>query len=243
MRHRLPRAAHAIGALTLASVLACTGCAPARPVAATNAPQAQPPAAHAHHGQGFQHRFDGAEDWAKVFDAADRDAWQQPEQVLDAMSLDARSRVADVGAGTGYFAVRVARRLGPEGGVFAIDLEPDMVRYLGARAAREGLTNLTPVLAGANDPRIPEPVDVVLIVDTLHHIGEREAYLAKLAARLRPGGRLVVVDFAPDATMGPPKAHRLSADEVVDTAARAGFSRTRALSLPQQYVLVFTRTR
>lgn len=194
---------------------------------------------HGHHGQGMQHGFGGADGWAKVFDAEDRDGWQRPDEVLAASGIgaDPKAVVADVGAGTGYFSVKVARRV-PAGKVFAVDVEPDMVRYLRERAAREGLTNVTAVQATADDPKIPELVDVILIVDTLHHIGARGPYFAKLRASLRPGGRVVVVDFHREATMGPPKEHRLSVDEIVADAAGAGLVKRSEARLPQQYVLV-----
>lgn len=198
---------------------------------------------HGHHGQGMQHRFDGAEGWAKVFDAEDRDAWQKPDEVLSAMGLDKGGKgtelVADVGAGTGYFSVKIAKRV-PSGKVFAVDVEGDMVRYLKERATREGLTNLVAVQSTADDPKIPEPVDVVLVVDTLHHIGAREAYFKKLRASLRPGGRVVIVDFHAEATMGPPKEHRLSVDDVVAEAKASGLVKRSESRLPQQYVLVLT---
>ena len=206
-------------------------------------PAASPaPHGHGHHGQGFHKRFDGAEGWAKVFDAPDRDAWQKPDTVLDALELTPKSLVADVGAGTGYFSVRLARRV-PEGKVFAVDVEADMVRYLVERARREGLPGLVAIQAEPNDPKIPEPVDVVLVVDTLHHIDARDAYFVKLRSSLRPGGRVAIVDFTKDATMGPPPAHRLGAEEVVALAARAGLSKVREVALPQQYVLVFAAAR
>jgi len=215
------------------------GCAAAEGPPVTAPPH---PGGHAHHGQGMHHRFDGAEGWAKVFDAEDRDAWQKPEEVLAAMELtDPETKVADVGAGTGYFVVKIARRL-PAGRVFAVDVEPDMVRYLRERAAREGLSNVSAVLAAVDDPKIPEPVDVILIVDTLHHIA-RGAYMTKLRAALRPGGRIVVVDFLPEATMGPPKEHRLSAEDVASDAKAAGLVVLREARLPQQYVLVLTPAR
>src|SRR5579864_434578 len=81
----------------------------------------------------FQHRFEDADKWAKEFDDQQRDAWQKPEEVLDALHLERSSIVADIGAGTGYFSVRIAKRV-PEGKLFAADVEPDMVRYLGERA-------------------------------------------------------------------------------------------------------------
>jgi SAM-dependent methyltransferase len=194
---------------------------------------------HQHEGQGMQHRFDGAESWAKIFDARDRDSWQKPESVLDALGLGESSLVADVGAGTGYFSARLAKRV-PKGRVFAVDVEPDMVRYLGERAKREGLTNVVAVQGAPNDPNLPEPVDVVLVVDTLHHIDARDAYFVKLRDKLRPGGRIVIVDFLPEATMGPPARHRLAVDDVVRTAREAGLELTSQQTLPQQYLLVFS---
>lgn len=179
--------------------------------------------------------------WAKVFDDPARDAWQRPEAVIDLFGLGPTSRVADVGAGTGYFAVRIARRV-PEGRVYAVDIEPDMVRHLAERSEREHLAQLTPILATAEDAKIPAPVDVVLIVDTLHHIDDRPAYLAKLRNALKEGGRLFVVDFKLDAPMGPPKDHRLAPEAVVKDAEYAGLHAFPVtLELPNQYVLGFGR--
>ena len=106
------------------------------------------------------------------FEDPSRDTWQKPDVVIDALNLEPSSLVADIGAATGYFPVRIARRL-PEGRVWGIDVEPDMVRYLNARARKEGLSHLFSVLATENDPLLPEPVDVVLVVNTYHHISER----------------------------------------------------------------------
>src|SRR5208337_1489272 len=105
------------------------------------------PAEHNHmggHGDGgFHRRFDDAEKWAKEFDNPERDAWQKPEEIVGALHLEPAMKVADLGAGTGYFSVRIAKHV-PEGKVFAADVEPDMVRYLGERAQREHLTNIIP---------------------------------------------------------------------------------------------------
>ncbi len=220
--------------------LAAAGCAsPPSPLSPPPPPPHGPaPHGHSHHGQGLHKRFDGAEGWTKVFDAPERDEWQKPDTVLDALALTPTSLVADVGAGTGYFSVRLARRV-PEGKVFAIDVEADMVRYLAERAKREALPGIVAIQAAPHDPKIPEAVDVILVVDTLHHIDARDAYFAKLRERLRPGGRVAIVDFAKGATMGPPPEHRLAAEEVVATAARAGLTKVREVALPQQYVLVF----
>jgi cyclopropane fatty-acyl-phospholipid synthase-like methyltransferase len=140
-------------------------------------------------GMESHHSFGDAEKWAKQFDDPQRDAWQKPDEVLDALHLQRTDKVADIGAGTGYFSVRIAKRV-RDGKVFSVDIEPDMVRYLGERAHREHLSGLVPVLAAAG-PNLPEPVDLVLVVDTYHHIENRTAYFAKLDT-LVPNGRVAI---------------------------------------------------
>ena len=194
---------------------------------------------HQHSG-GFHHSFSQAEVWAKEFDDPSRDAWQKPDQVLDALTLDRKALVADIGAGTGYFSVRLAKRV-PEGKVFAIDVEPDMLRYLSERAHREHLNNVFPVVANQEGPNIPESVDVIMVVDTYHHIDDRLAYFARLKKSLRPQGRLAIVDFKPDSPEGPPPEHRIPAEKVAEELKAAGYSLVAAHSfLPRQYFLVFT---
>jgi SAM-dependent methyltransferase len=193
----------------------------------------------AHSGPGYHRSFDQAERWSKEFDNPSRDEWQRPEEVLDALNLGPAAWVADVGAGTGYFSARIARRI-PEGKLFAVDIEPDMVRYLGERANREHLGVLVPVLASATSSNVPEQVDLVLVVDTYHHIDDRIAYFAKLRASLRPGGRLAIVDFKADSPNGPPLEHRISAEQVTSELSSAGYSLLATHSfLPRQYFLVF----
>ena len=146
-------------------------------------------AGHAGSGEGFHRRFDDAEKWAKEFDNPERDAWQKPEEVLDALHLQPTSLVADIGAGTGYFSVRIAKRV-PEGKIFAADVEPDMVRYLGARAEREQLANLTPVLARTDTANLPEPVDLILVVDTITTSTTAPAISRRCNHRCVPAGGL-----------------------------------------------------
>jgi SAM-dependent methyltransferase len=192
------------------------------------------------HPDGFHRSFSQAGVWAKKFDDPSRDAWQKPEQVLDALTLDQKALVADIGAGTGYFSVRLAKRV-PEGKVFAIDVEPDMLRYLSERAHREHLSNVFPLVANQDSPNIPEPVDVILIVDTYHHIDNRAEYFGRLKKLLRPQGRLVIVDFRPDSPEGPPPEYRIPAEKVTEELKAAGYSLVAAhVFLPQQYFLVFT---
>ena len=186
-----------------------------------------------------QHGFAGAEHWAKVFDDPARDAWQKPHEVVQALTLKPDAVVADIGAGTGYFAVRLAH-MTPKGRVYAVDIEPDMVKYLGERAQKSGLKNLTPVLGTPSDPRLPEKVDLVLMVDVYHHIDQRDAYFRKLAGTLKPGGRIAIIDFTRESPVGPPPASRLAASEVMAEMKRAGYVLTTEHKiLPNQYFLEF----
>jgi cyclopropane fatty-acyl-phospholipid synthase-like methyltransferase len=197
------------------------------------------PQAHYKHGQGYQHSFGDAEKWAKEFDDPARDAWQKPDEVLNALHLRRTDRVADLGAGTGYFSVRIAR-LVPEGKLFSVDIEPEMLDHLRKRAHHENLSVLVPILASAESANLPEPVDVVLVVDTYHHIDNRVAYFSRLKASLRPEGRLAIVDFKADSPEGPPPEHRLSPEAVTAELESAGYTLVAPHAfLPRQYFLIF----
>ena len=185
------------------------------------------------------HSFSGAEKWAKIFDDPQRDAWQKPHEVIQALGLKPEAVVADIGAGTGYFATRLAHMV-PKGRVYAVDTEPDMVKHLGERARRDGLKNLSAVAGVPNDPRLPQQADVVLLVDVYHHIGERERYFLKLAGSLKPGGRVAIIDFRMDSPEGPPKAARIEPERVKSEMKRAGYALAQEHSfLPRQYFLIF----
>ncbi|ATQ67673.1 MULTISPECIES: class I SAM-dependent methyltransferase [Methylosinus] len=189
----------------------------------------------------FHKRFDDAAKWVKKFDDPARDAWQKPKKVIAALRLSRNERVADIGAGTGYFAAKIAKRI-PHGKVYAVDVEPDMVTYLGERAQRERLANLTPVQSTAESANLPEPVDLALVVDTFHHIGYRERYFAALKERLTPKGRLVIIDFKADSPDGPPVEHRIPPEEVKKELEAAGYSFVKSYDfLPRQYFLVFEK--
>ena len=176
--------------------------AAARP-SALLAQSAPDPQMHLQHGQGYQHSFEDAEKWAKAFDDPARDAWHKPDDILNALHLQRTDRVADLGAGTGYFSVRIAK-LVPDGKLFAVDIEPDMLRHLRQRAHHDNLTVLVPILASAESANLPEPVDLVIVVDTYHHIDNRVAYFSRLKSSLRPNGRLAIVDFTAASSEGPP---------------------------------------
>jgi SAM-dependent methyltransferase len=186
-----------------------------------------------------EHRFSGAERWAAIFDDPARDEWQKPDEVVRALKLAPEAAVADIGAGTGYFATRLARAL-PRGRVYGVDAEPDMVHYLEERAQRENLVNLTPLLARPDDPAIPSRVDVVIMVDTYHHIPERERYFQLLQKSFRTGGRLAIIDFTLESPVGPPVRSRIPAGRVKQEMARAGYRLLEEHKfLPNQYFLIF----
>ncbi|MGH8670036.1 MAG: class I SAM-dependent methyltransferase [Burkholderiales bacterium] len=196
-----------------------------------------PAAAQAPHTH--QHGFGDAERWAHVFDDPQRDAWQKPHEVIQALALKPDAVIADLGAGTGYFAVRLANMV-PKGRVYAVDVEPDMVKYLAARATREKRDNLVAVAGAPDDARLPEKADVILLVDVYHHIDQRDRYFSQLRPSLKPGGRLAVIDFRMDSPAGPPKSARIAPDRVVAELKAAGYSLTQQHDfLPRQYFLVF----
>jgi len=193
---------------------------------------AQAPATH-------RHDFSGAERWAKQFDDPERDRWQKPDLVIRALALAPTAIVADVGAGTGYFAVRLARAT-PGARVFAVDVEPDMVRHIAERSRRERLTNIEAVLGRPDDPRLPAKADRVLLVNTYHHVDERVAYFDRLREDLNPGARVAIIDFTPDAPMGPARSARIARQQVVDEMRIGGYALAEEHTfLPYQYFLVF----
>jgi len=197
------------------------------------------PLACAQTPQTHQHSFGGAAQWASVFDDPARDAWQKPHEVIEALALSPRATVADIGAGTGYFAVRLAHMV-PEGKVVAVDTEPDMVRYLAERASKSGLTNLVAVQGTPASPKLPEKVDQVLLVDVFHHIDDRVRYFRDLRASLNAGGKIAIIDFRQDSTVGPPTQARLAPEQVISELTQAGYTLDKTLDfLPNQYFLIF----
>jgi arsenite methyltransferase len=171
-----------------------------------------------------------------------RDAYQKPDEVVRALALRPGEAVADVGSGSGYFALRLAAAVGPSGRVYAVDVDPDMVRHLNRRVRDAGADNVRSILAAPDDPLLPESsVDRFFICDTWHHIEDQAKYLALMKKMLRPGGEVVMIDFKKEATpMGPPLEMRIARDALVKQMQDAGFRLAAEHSfLPYQYFLVF----
>jgi SAM-dependent methyltransferase len=180
--------------------------------------------------------------YRRFLEGPGRAEWQRPEEVLDALEIQPGFVVADVGAGGGYFAERLAKRVGPRGHVLATDVQDEMIEALQARVAERSLDNVTVVRAGFDDPTLPaDCCDLVLFSAVYKEIRDREAYMRRLAPALRPGGRVAILGFRPDAPgMGPPRDVRLSAETVASELAAAGYVLLDSHGfLPRQHFLVF----
>jgi len=193
-----------------------------------------------HHGQGMRHSFSDVARFRRLFDAPDRDEWQKPEEVVRLLSLEAGMTVVDLGAGTGYFLEHLVDAVGDEGTVLALDVEPNMVAHMEDRAEARGYDQVEARVVEEDDPGLePASVDRVLIVDTWHHLSDREAYAGSLRKALRPDGFVLVVDFTRDSERGPPKRHKLPATTVVEELEAGGFPDVAVVeeTLPDQYVI------
>lgn len=178
-------------------------------------------------------------------EAPDRDEWQQPGKIMDIMGIGEASVVADLGAGSGWFTIRLANRVGPNGRVYAEDVQKPMIQAIKVRVDRLGLKNVETVLGIDTDPRLPKPVDAVLIVDAYHEAEEPVALLTNLAKSLKPMGRIGIVDFKKDGGgPGPAMEQRVDPEDVIRDAQAAGLVlRSRETFLKYQYMLVFEKPR
>jgi ubiquinone/menaquinone biosynthesis C-methylase UbiE len=179
-----------------------------------------------------------------LLEAPDRDGWQRPDRIMDALGIADASRVADVGAGSGWFTIRLARRIGPQGLVYAEDVQQEMLNAISRRVQREGLANVRPVLGRGSDPRLPAgSLDAVLIVDAYHEIEDRVALLANVAEALKPQGKVGVIDFRVEGGgPGPDLDERVDPEVVVADAHRAGLRIVaNETFLPYQYFLIFAK--
>lgn len=173
----------------------------------------------------------------------DRDEWQQPDRIMDALRIFDGARVADVGAGGGWFTVRLARRVGPNGRVYAEDIQFQMIQSIQRRVQRENLPNVETRLGTALNPNLPRDLNAVLIVDTYPQLDDPGAMLRHVMAALAPNGRLGIVEFKKDKYgPGPPMEERLDPEVIIRDATRAGLRlEAHETFLRYQYLLVFTR--
>lgn len=203
---------------------------------------AQPQAPQARTPQEMHGLHRDAQAYVAMLEDPKRDAYQKPAEVVAALALKPGEVVADVGAGSGYFAVRIAKELGPAGRVYAVDVSPEMIVHLNRRLRDAGITNVQTVLSAPDDPLLPDAsVDRFFVCDTWHHIDEQAKYLALLKRMLRPGGQVVMIDFhRRELPVGPPLAMKIAREDLIQQMEGAGFRLVREHTfLPYQYFLVF----
>jgi predicted methyltransferase len=182
-----------------------------------------------------------------LLESPDRDAWQKPDQIMDALGIADGSTVADIGAGAGWFTIILARRVGPNGTVYAEDVQRQMLEAIRRRVSREGLLNVQGRLGTTTDPRLPErAIDAILVVDMYSEVDvdDRVTFLRNLARALKPNGRIGIVNYKPgEGGPGPSPTEgvRVESTAVEADAQAAGLRVLSRENLPFQYLLVLGR--
>ena len=185
---------------------------------------------------GFQ-----AADW---LDRAERVEEEAPDAALDAIGIKKGSTVADVGAGSGYMTLRMAARVGPSGKVYANDIQPEMLNLLRERLAKQRITNVALVLGAEDDPKLPpSTLDLELLVDVYHEFQHPRTMLRHLREALKPGGRLVLLEYRKEDPLVPIRwEHKMSVEEAKMEVEAEGFHLSRVdEALPRQHILIFTK--
>jgi len=171
----------------------------------------------------------------------EREDEEAPSKALDALDLKAGMVVADIGAGSGYYASRIAKRVGPTGRVIATDIQPGMIEILDRRIRMEGLSNITTVLGGADDPRLPPAsIDLAIMVDVYHELQQPQLFLQRLKGAFKPDGRLVLLEFRKEDPKVPIlEVHKMSVAEVKQELEAEGFVLDKVIDvLPWQHIIV-----
>ena len=178
-----------------------------------------------------------------LLESPDRAAWQKPDQIMDALHIADRSTVADIGAGAGWFTIQLARRVGPNGVVYAQDVQREMLESIRRRVTREGLKNVETKLGSGSNPNLPvAALDAVVVVDAYQEVEDRVTFLRNLALALKPSGLIGIVNYKPGRG-GPGPAENVRVDKAA-VRADAGATGLRVVGeevLPYQYLLVLSR--
>ena len=184
----------------------------------------------------------GGADW---LERHERDIEEHPEQALDALGLKPGMLVADVGAGTGYMSLRMARRVAPGGKVYASDIQPEMLRLLRRNMEKAKITNVETVLGTETDPKLPGGLDLILLVDVYHEFSQPQQMLRKMRDALKPDGRLVLLEYRKEDPAIPIRPeHKMSVQEVKLELGAEGFEMSQAIeTLPRQHIFVMTKKR
>jgi ubiquinone/menaquinone biosynthesis C-methylase UbiE len=181
---------------------------------------------------------------AAWLDRPERIEEEQPDRALDILKIAKGAVVADVGAGSGYMTAKLAKRVGPDGKVYAVDIQPEMLRLLGVRMKSDNLTNVIPIQSAVDDPRLPPgTLDLELMVDVYHEFSAPQTMLRHLRAALKPEGRLVLLEYRKEDPSIPIRPdHKMSVAEAKLELEAEGFTLSQVNeSLPRQHILVFTK--
>lgn len=187
--------------------------------------------------------FEDTQKYIDFLERKDRDIWQNPESVINLLNISGGETVADIGAGSGYFTFRFARIL-PRGKVFAVDIEPEMLRHIHHKALQEGIHNIEVIKAGPDDPGVPPGADLVFICDVIHHVKKREVWLKKLSSEMKKGAKLVVLEFKEgDLPEGPPASLKIPKNKLIGMIVKNNFKLDMDKSnlLPYQTFLIFCK--
>lgn len=178
-----------------------------------------------------------------LLESPDRAAWQRPDLIMDALRIADGSVVADIGAGAGWFTIRLARRVGPRGLVYSQDIQRQMLEAIRRRVSREGLENVETRLGSDSNPNLPSgAIDAVLVVDAYQEVQDPVAFLRNLTAALKPNGRIGVVNYKPgNGGPGPDAEERVERTVVEAQAQAAGLRVLSRANLPYQYLVVLGR--
>jgi SAM-dependent methyltransferase len=181
---------------------------------------------------------------AEWLERSERELEEMPEAALDAIGIQKGMAVADVGAGVGYFSIRMANRVGPTGKVYANDVQPEMLTMLKQRAAKAKVTNIVTVLGTESDPKLPpKSLDLILLVDVYHEFSQPQVMLQKLRQALKDDGRLVLLEFRKEDPRIPIRQeHKMSVEEVKAEVIPEGFRLDKLLKdLPRQHIFIFRK--
>jgi ubiquinone/menaquinone biosynthesis C-methylase UbiE len=181
----------------------------------------------------------GGADW---LERPEREWEESPDQMLDALDLKPGMTVADVGAGVGYLTLRIARRVGPQGKVYGVDVQKEMLVRLRQNATKAKLSNVETVLGTENDPKLPPAqIDMILMVDVYHELSQPQAMLQSMKKALSPNGRLVLVEYRKEDPSIPIRIeHKMSAVEVQTEVEAEGYRLEKTVkTLPRQSVFIF----
>jgi cyclopropane fatty-acyl-phospholipid synthase-like methyltransferase len=192
---------------------------------------------------GGHHRIEDTEAYLERLEQPDRAEWQKPEEVIAALELEGDEIIYDLGAGSGYFTFKMAKHV-PEGGVIAVEVEPDFVNYINKKAFDLAVVNATAILTEPDDPGVGDEADLVFICHVLHHVEDWEDWIALLHEQMSPGARVAIVEFEMgDLPVGPDDRMKLLREDVVAALTEVGFGEPedRGDFLPYQWLLVFER--